>query len=88
MNRHPRKSDATAQQPQMPQLLDQSTFNSTTRAGTALANDNQKSLMSLASSRRSATAHSPNKPGIIFEGRTLNYLELDREAQHRALTLS
>jgi long-chain acyl-CoA synthetase len=87
MDRHARKSDATAQQSQMPQVLDQSTFSSATRAGTALANDNQKSPMPLASYLGGAAAHSPNKPAIIFDGRTLSYLELDREAQRRALTL-
>jgi len=80
MDRHARKSDATAQQLQMPQVLDQSTFSSATRAGTALANDNQKSPMPLASYLGGAAAHSPNKPAIIFGGRTLSYLELDREA--------
>jgi long-chain acyl-CoA synthetase len=87
MDRHARKSDATAQQSKMLQLLDQSTFNSATKAGTALTNDNQKSLMSLAPALRSAAAHSPNKPAIIFDGRALSYMELDREAQRRALTL-
>ena len=87
MDRPTRKSDATAQQPKMPQLVDQSTFNSATRAGSALANDNQNPPMPLASSLRGAVALFPNKPAIIFDGRTLSYLELDREAQRRALTL-
>jgi len=44
MDRHARKSGATAQQSQMAQLLDQSTFKSATRTGTALDPYNKRSV--------------------------------------------